>query len=85
MEALHIWHSHAYNLEKNLFVTPDGKVVDVDTVKSILTKCSHVIDSKMTNAKLLQSLHLTYEETVVLGALAFLSPGRRVKTTCSFI
>ena len=72
-ETSHIWHHRAFNIEKRLFTTPEGTVVAFSDLRRIV---SEQFEEKMANMALLQSLDLTHEETVLLGCLAILSPGK---------
>ena len=70
-EAWAIWHHRGYNVEKGLFFAPEGTVVDMQD----LTRVCDSIEDKIQNIGVIQRLDLTYEETVLLGCIAIMSPG----------
>ena len=76
MDVIYIWHHRGFDCENRLFCMPDGRIVDIMNMKAVMHAGEwHVLDKKFSNAKLLQRLELTYEETVLLGSLALMSPG----------
>ena len=60
-------------------------MIDADQINMIMGRPEHtkLIDRKFDLARLMQDLELTYEETVLLGALALMSPGACSNTTCT--
>ena len=72
-EAWSIWHHRGYNVEKQLCLTPDGVVVDLKEMCNLC--CGDTVTDKLRNIEVIQGLDLTYEETVVLGCIAIMSPG----------
>ena len=76
MDVIWIWHHRGFLCDKQLFYTPCGNIVEAKSLKSALVSGDgEVIDRKFRTAALLQRQALTYEETVMLGALALMSPG----------
>ena len=80
MDVIWIWHHRGFLCDKQLFYTPCGNIVEAKSLKSALVSGDgEVIDRKFRTAALLQRQALTYEETVMLGALALMSPGTFVR------
>ena len=85
IDVLDIWHHRGFICDKRLFLTPNGCMIDADQINMIMGRPEHtkLIDRKFDLARLMQDLELTYEETVLLGALALMSPGACSNTTCT--
>ena len=77
MDVVMIWHHRGFLCDKHLLYTPDGHMFDMNMMSTVLPpgEGGEDIDRQLDSTRLLQRLALTYEETVMLGALALMSPG----------